>query len=194
VRTLQVEPGAGEPGITRFSFDAQTRRFDVTFEVPGSAAARRVPLRFIGSVAETVEAVIVLRPLAQNEVIKASDITVERRPKAEFAAAPAATIEDVLGFAAKRPLRERQAIRASDLQKPELVGRNETITMQFEAPGMLLSVRGKALEAGALGDLINVINIESKRSIQATVIGPGRVIVSSATPRLAANQARKQTQ
>jgi flagella basal body P-ring formation protein FlgA len=76
--------------------------------------------------------------------------------------------------------------------KPELIGRNDSVTMQLEVPGMLLSVRGKALEAGALGDVINVLNVESKRTIQATVSGPGRVTVTSTTPRLAANQtARK---
>lgn len=194
VRTLQVEPAAGELAIARFQYDAQTRRFDVTFEVPGSAVARRLPLRFIGSVAETVEAVIPLRPLAANETIKASDITVERRPKPEFAGAPAASIEDVLGFAAKRALRPGQAIRAADLQKPELVGRNDTVMMLFEAPGILMTIRGKAIEAGALGDTINVLNVESKRTIQATVSGPGQVTVTRATPRLAANQPRKQNQ
>ena len=194
VRTLQVEPDASELAIARFQFDAQARRFDVTFEVPGSVVARRVPLRFIGAVSETVEAVIPLRGFAQNEVIKASDVTVERRPKTEFAAGPAAALEDVLNFAAKRPLRPGQAIRAADVMRPELVVRNDTVTMLFEAPGILLTIRGKALEAGALGDVINVLNVDSKRTVQAIVSGPGRVTVTRATPRLAANQARKQTQ
>jgi flagella basal body P-ring formation protein FlgA len=191
VRTLHVEPGAGgELGVTRLTVDPQTRRFDVVFEVPGSTAARHVPLRFIGSVSETVEAVVALRTVAQNEVIKAADVMVERRPKSEFAAA-VATMGDVVGFAAKRALRQGQSIRATDVMKPELVARNETVTMQFEVPGILLSIRGRALEAGALGDLVNVLNIESKRTIQATVVGPGRVSVTSARPRLAANHAAR---
>jgi flagella basal body P-ring formation protein FlgA len=195
VRALHVEPGAGEFTVVRSSFDGQTRRFDVTFELPGSAVARRLPLRFIGQVSETVEAAITLRPLGQNETIRASDVMVERRPKSEFASGAAASLEDVLGFAAKRPLRQGQAIRASDLMKPELIGRNDTVLMQFEVPGMLLTIRGKAMEAGALGDVINVLNPESKRTVQATVTGTGRVTVTSSAARVATvSQARKQTQ
>jgi flagellar basal body P-ring formation protein FlgA len=194
VRTLQIEPDAGEPVVRRMSFDPRARRFDVTFEIPGSDVARKVPLRFIGAVVETTETVIALRAYAQNEVIKAGDVMVERRPKSDSAAGPAAALEDVLGLAAKRPIRAGQSIHANDIMKPELVGRNDTVTMQFEAPGMLLSIRGRALEAGALGDVINVLNVDSKRTIQATVAGPGRVTVSGTAPRLAANQTRKQTQ
>ena len=53
-------------------------------------------------------------------------------------------------------------------------------------PGILLTVRGKALEAGAVGDLINVLNIQSNRTVQAAVIGPGQVVITATTPRVAA--------
>jgi flagella basal body P-ring formation protein FlgA len=131
-----------------------------------------------GALVETVEAVVPLRNLPQGEVIKASDVMIERRPKTEVIA-----IEDVLGFAAKHALRQGQVIRAGDVTKPELVGRNETVTITYEAPGMVLSIRGQALEPGALGDVINVLNVQSKRTFQATVTAPGRVTVSSTPPR-----------
>ena len=70
-----------------------------------------------------------------------------------------------------------QALRQTDLVKPELVARNEIVTITYEVPGILLTMRGQALEAGAQGDLINVLNVQSKRTIQATVTGPGRVSV-----------------
>ncbi len=189
VRTLQVEPGAtAELNVTRLSYEPRTRRFDVMFEVPGSTVARRTPLRFLGSVVETAEAVIPLRAIAQGEVMKASDVMIERRPKSELSGTPALAIEDVLEFAAKRALRPGQVIRASDVMKPELVVRNEPVTMVFEVPGMVLTMRGKALESGAEGDLINVINIQSKRTVQAVVVGPGRVAVSASSSRLAASE------
>ena len=42
-------------------------------------------------------------------------------------------------------------LRAADLMKPELVQRNETVTLTYEMPGIKLSVRGKAIEGGAEG-------------------------------------------
>ncbi len=71
--------------------------------------------------------------------------------------------------------------------KPELVQRNETVTLVYQVPGITLTVRGKAVEGGAEGDVIAVLNEQSKRTVQGVVAGPGRVIISTGTPRLAAN-------
>jgi flagella basal body P-ring formation protein FlgA len=179
VRTFYIEPAA-ELGVARLGYDKQSRRFDVTLDVPTSTA-RRVALRVTGTLVETGEAVVPLRAIAPGEVLKASDVMIERRPKTD-----AIAIEDVVGFAAKRALKAGQVIRAADVIKPELVGRNETVTIIFEAPGMLLSIRGTALEAGARGDVINVLNVQSKRTIQATVTGRGRVTVTAMSPRVVA--------
>jgi flagella basal body P-ring formation protein FlgA len=189
-RAVHVEANVNaDVNVVRLAFDPRTRRFDVVFELPGSTAARRLPLRFTGVVTETTEAVVVTRAVAQGAVFKDSDVMIERRPKAEFAGAPVPTIEDVLGFAARRSLQPGKVIRHADLMKPELVGRNETVTIVYEVPGIVLTVRGKAMEPGAKGDLINVLNIQSQRKVQATVTGPGRVTVGSFNARLAANVA-----
>ena len=78
-------------------------------------------------------------------------------------------------------------LRTADLMKPELVQRNETVTLVYQVPGITLTVRGKAAEGGAEGDVIAVLNEQSKRTVQGVVAGPGRVIISTGTPRLAAN-------
>jgi flagella basal body P-ring formation protein FlgA len=180
VRTLHIEPNA-ELGISRVALDQRTRRFEAMLDLP-AAAPRRPALRVTGTLVETAEAVIPLRAIATGEVIRSSDVMIERRPKTEVIA-----IEDVLGFAAKRALKPGQVIRAGDVAKQELVGRNETVTIYYEAPGMVLTIRGKALDAGAMGDVVNVLNVQSKRTIQATVSGPGRVNVTALMPRVASN-------
>ena len=78
-------------------------------------------------------------------------------------------------------------LRIADLMKPEVVQRNETVTLVYRVPGIMLTVRGKATEGGAEGDVISVLNEQSKRTVQGVVVGPGRVVVSASTPRLAAN-------
>jgi flagella basal body P-ring formation protein FlgA len=122
-------------------------------------------------------------------VVTAADLTLVRRPKAEFAANMITGTSQAAGLAASRSLRAGQILRDSDLQRPELVARNEAVTITFEVPGILLTLRGQAQESGALGDSIRVLNVQSKRPIQATVIGPGRVSVGNAAtaPRVVAN-------
>lgn len=189
-RALQVEADVNaELSVTRLAFNSRSRRFDVVFELPGSAAARRLALRYTGMVTETTEAVVALRVIAQGEVLKDSDVMIERRPKTEFAGSLVPTIENVLGLAARRSLQPGKPIRHADLMKPELVGRNETVIIVYEVPGIVLTIRGKALEPGGRGDLISVLNKQSNRTVQASVIAPGRVAVNAFRPQLAVNVA-----
>lgn len=188
VPALNVEASAtSELAVVRLAYDARTTRFDITFELPGSAVARRLPLRFTGALAETFETAVPTHEIAQGQEIKASDLTIARRPKSNASPSVLTAITQVQGFAAKHALRPGQVIRQTDVAKPELVGRNESVTIVFEVPGITLSIVGKATEPGGLGDVINVVNVQSKHTIQATVIGPGRVSVNAASPRLAAN-------
>jgi flagella basal body P-ring formation protein FlgA len=80
-------------------------------------------------------------------------------------------------------------VRNGDLARPELVTRGDVVTVVYEAPGMMLTMRAKAADAGALGDTVSITNPQSKKALQAVVIGPGKVSVSVAPPgRLAAAQ------
>jgi flagella basal body P-ring formation protein FlgA len=192
VRTLQVEPSAtAELRILRLAYDQRNGRFDVSFELPGSGAARRLPMRYTGSISETFDAVVPARPIGSGEVLKASDLTTARRPKAEFAANVAIDAAQAIGRTTRRALRPGQSIRISDLVKAEIVQRNDGVTITYEVPGIMLTVRGQAMEAGAQGDVINVLNVQSKKTIRATVVGPGHVSVAATTmPRVVANNAR----
>jgi flagella basal body P-ring formation protein FlgA len=187
VRTFVVEPSAtGDLAVTRLSYEPRTTRFDVAFELPGSPVGRRLPLRFTGSLSETFDAVVATRDIAQGQALKASDLAVERRPKANSTSTTLTAIAQADGLSAKHAMRAGQIVRQADVAKPELVGRGDTVSIVFQVPGVLLTIVGKASEPGALGDVISVVNVQSKHTIQATVIGPGRVSVSAPTARLAA--------
>jgi len=53
------------------------------------------------------------------------------------------------------------------------VRRGETVTLQYAAPGISLSMRARALEDGAVGDSVRFLNTSSNRTIEAVVTGPG---------------------
>ncbi len=187
-RGLQVEPDAtGDLQVLALTYDPRSARFDVTFDLPASPTLHRQPPRYTGIAIETVAAVAVEHPVEHGEVLKASDLTILRRPKTEGGAI--ADVADAVGRAARHQLRPGQPLHAADLMKPEIVQRNDTVTIVYQAPGLVLTLRGQAQEAGALGDSINVLNIESKRVVQGVVSAPGRVMVSALTTRLVDNAA-----
>lgn len=181
VRALHVEPAAPpELPVSNLSYDQRTGRFDIGFELPAGAigGARRATQRYTGSIVETTEATVLVRPIGRGEVVKAGDVVTERRPKAELGS-DLIVSDAAVGLAARRILRAGQPLRMTDLMKPEVVQRNEPVTLVYEAPGMMLTIRGKAVESGAVGDLVNVINMQSKRTVQGTVTGPGRVAIAT---------------
>jgi flagellar basal body P-ring formation protein FlgA len=192
-RTLHVEPDLGaDLTVSRLAFDPRSGRFDILFELPGSAATRKAPLRFSGTAGESYEAATLVRAVARGEILRAGDLVIERRQKHEITDAVRDT-ETVIGFAARQPLRAGQVLKRADIGKPELVQRNETILIEFDSPGISLTLRGKALDSGGEGDTVNVINLQSKRNLQGIVSGPGRVKVVSMTPRVTTDPAQMST-
>jgi flagella basal body P-ring formation protein FlgA len=191
--TLDREPaplrlqGAADLRALYTYYSARSGRFDITFELTDEAAHRSTQ-RYSGYAVETLPVSVTLRPLARGEVVRAADVTIERRPKVDFReGAPAAT--DPAGLALRHQVRAGQPLRASDLMRPEIVQRNETVTLIYEAPGLTLTMRGKALDPGAQGDVVSVLNSQSRRTVQGTVAGPARVVVRSGAPRLVSSEA-----
>ncbi len=190
VRPLQIEPTATDaPRIAQFEFDARTQRFGAVIEVQGSSTLRRKPARVSGALVNTAEVVTLARALNRGETVRESDILLERKPRAEVSPDVIGRPQAVIGQAARRALRAGQTLRPVDLMKPDVVVRNDTVTIRFEVPGIVLTVHGKALASGGEGDLVPVLNPQSKRVVQATVEGPGLVVVGRAHSRTASAEA-----
>jgi flagellar basal body P-ring formation protein FlgA len=178
-------PAGTDLKAMRAAFDPRSGRFDVVFEVP-LGVSRRTLIRYTGSVVETADAIVPVRTISRGEIVRASDLSVERRPRAEITTEVVDSHIEVIGRAARQMLRQGQPIRRSDLMKAELVKRDDNITLVYQVPGIMLTTRGKALEAGGDGDVINVLNVQTKRNIQGVVTGPGRVDIAAPTLRLPA--------
>jgi flagellar basal body P-ring formation protein FlgA len=188
VRTLQVEPDiTGALQVAALSYDARTTRFDVTFDLPSSVELRRQAARYTGTALATVDAVAVERPIEHGEVLKATDLTTIRRLKAEGTAL--SDVNAVIGLAARHQLHPGQPLNTADVMKPEIVLRNDTVTIVYQVPGVTLTLRGQAQDNGALGDTIGVLNVDSKRVVQAVISGPDRVTVGAIATRVVDNAA-----
>jgi len=183
IRLEAWNTGAMQPVAVRH--DPRNGRFDVSFEITNDTNNTRTKLRFTGIAIETVETAVLTRNVERNEVLKSADVATERRPKAEVGG-DAAARSRAIGMQMRKQLRAGQALKASDLGKPDLVQRDDNVTLIYESTGLYLTMRGKALEAGTEGDTVNVLNLQSKRTVSGLVIGRDQVAISIATPRLPA--------
>lgn len=80
-----------------------------------------------------------------------------------------------IGLEAARTLYKGQPLQMDDLRKPTLVKRNNIVQMTFNKGAMTILAEGRALDDGALGERIRVINLFSKRIVTVTVTGSDSV-------------------
>lgn len=187
---VAVEPElTGEVAIVDLSFDARSRRLQARLTVPGSTALRLKPLRISGQLVETVEVVVPKRQIARGETLGKDDVAVERRPRDGQGSEIISDVRAAIDKVARRALLAGVPLRGSDVQREEIVGKGDLVTIVYEAKGLLITLRGRSNEAGAMGDVVSVTNPQSKRVLQGTVSGPGRVSVQpSLNGRIASAQ------
>ena len=191
MRVIQLDAAhRGELAPIAVRYEPRNARFDVTFEISREQGAAPARLRVTGSVIETVEAAVVTRGVERGDILKSSDVVIERRPKSEAAFDPAPR-ERAVGMQMRKAVRAGQYLRMADLAKADLVQRDQNVTIVYESPGIYLTMRGKAIEAGSEGDTVNVMNLQTKRTVQGIVVGPGQVSMSVVAPRLTASLSKE---
>jgi flagella basal body P-ring formation protein FlgA len=166
--------------------DPRSGRFDVSFEIAGASGAATTRLRFTGTAIETLEVAVLTRNVDRGDLLRSADLVVERRPKGEIGG-DAASRDKAVGMQVRRPIRAAQALKVADLVKPDLVQRDQNITLIYQSAGLYLTTRGKSLDNGTEGDTVNVLNPQSKRTITGVVTGRGQVTIEIATPKAVAS-------
>jgi flagellar basal body P-ring formation protein FlgA len=176
---VAIEASAtGAPEVRSLSYNGGSGRFEATLVVPGSRQLEIAPLRVVGNIADVVRVPVLTRAVLKGDVVTANDIILERRRRSELGPDIATDLSKLAGNAARRSLPRGTLLREADVQRPELVERNAAVVMAFEQPGIQLSMRGRALAAGAMGDVIQVQNINSRRIVEARIVGPGKVVAT----------------
>ena len=96
--------------------------------------------------------------------------------------------EALIGKTAKRALMANTALRAADVMDTPAVRRGEPVTLMFEAGGVRLSLRGRAMGDAPVGAMIKVLNPQSNKTLDAIVESPGvaRVMASQTSGRVVA--------
>jgi flagella basal body P-ring formation protein FlgA len=142
------------------------------------------------SSAANVEVLTYNRSLEAGEIVQAEDLSWTR-----LAAAPAGAPRDadaLIGKAAKRPLRSGSAASVRDVTNPLVVKRDDMVEVVFALDGVNLSLQAKAMSAAAVGDTVSLMNLSSKKVIQAVVAAPGKAVVGPEADALRAQSSSSQ--
>ena len=85
--------------------------------------------------------------------------------------------EELIGKELKRAVYKGYPIRTADVQEPVLVKRNALVRMTYAAGPLSIQTQGRAMEQGALGDVIAILNLSSRARVYGTVSAVNKVEV-----------------
>lgn len=152
------------------------------FEATLVAPSKENPLytsRITGKI-ERITAVPVLRDtLAAGSIIGTRDIDYIDMKDSLLQANMVLDENKLIGMTPRRMITPGSPVKLSEIERPQIVARGTLITMIFKSGPLLLTAEGKALENGAEGDTIRVVNVASNKTLQAVVTGSNEVTLQS---------------
>lgn len=155
-------------GIQGLNFDASNNRFLAILTVPATGPTLYTQ-QVIGTVYEKTQIPVLKRLVSAGDTIQADDIDWTSSRVDQLAGNTVTDAGQMVGRVARRPLRPGQVLRMSDLINDPTVHKNDLITIAVQTNNMSLTVRGKALEDGAIGQTIRVVNINTKKQLLGVV-------------------------
>ncbi len=119
------------------------------------------------------QTVVASGPIRARAIISETDITL-------LAKTITGAIEDaafVIGMEARVNLYPGRPIRFSDIGPPAILERNQFVTMVYNTGALAITVEGRVLERGGVGERVRVMNMDSRVTVIGRVMENGTVEV-----------------
>jgi flagellar basal body P-ring formation protein FlgA len=162
--------------ITAFNFDPQKNTFHGVVASP-SAQNPIKKINVSGRVERMVSVPVLTGGLKAGDIIGAQDISYIEIPQNKVSSGMVVNEEDLINKTPKRTIASNKPIILNDLSYPKMVDRGDDITLVFATGTMMLTVKGKSLQAGAMGDVIRVTNLDSSKNLQGIVTAHREVTI-----------------
>jgi flagella basal body P-ring formation protein FlgA len=161
--------------LKHLNYSDATNRFTAHLSVSNNST----DIVITGRAVQMAEALTVTSHKSAGDIIRNRDLKIMQVPENRLPYNGYITDRSqLIGKAVSRHLRAGSFIQTSDIQDPILINRNDIVTVVFQSGQLSLTVLGRALDEGAKGETIRILNLQSKRTIAASVLKAGTVSVS----------------
>jgi flagella basal body P-ring formation protein FlgA len=158
--------------------DARGRRATATLLAPnGDGGMNRVPVT--ARLFPVVDVPVLRGPVMPGQAIGESDLDWASVRADRLRRDMITDARWMIGMTPRRAITPGLPVAVRDLQERIVVQKNSMVTIVLRSGSLTLTARGKALEDGALGAAIRVLNPRSDRVVEATVISPDTVEIQS---------------
>ncbi len=117
--------------------------------------------------------VTAVNTMMRGTVIGPADITVTPQGYEN----PEAVRQQFVGMQTSRTVYAGHKLTLTSIEPPVLVKRNRMVTLSYNMGGLTITTYGRALSEGAQGDIVDIMNVDSKIRVKGIVVGPDKVMV-----------------
>ncbi len=128
-----------------------------------------------------VEVPVAARDLGRGTTLTEDDVTWVMMNEAQAVGEYSTDEAEILGQTTRHSVRAGQLLRKHTLAKDVVVARGQTITVTWSAASMNLTATATAMEKGAVGDVIRVMNAKSRQAMLVEVIDSRNARVATQT-------------
>ena len=171
---LEAEP---RPVVSDLDYDTNAGRFSAMLSITGKGM-EPINLRLSGKVDDTIELPVATSRLPAGTVLRPDDVHMARVRVSLVHGEVLRLAAEAVGLQLRHQLAAGQPLIKTELTPPSMVQKGARVLMQFDSPGISLTGQGQALETGAIGERIRVLNPTSRAVVEAEVTGPDRVRVA----------------
>lgn len=162
--------------ITAFNFDPTNDTFNAVIVSPSASnPIKRVSTS--GRIERLIPVPVLTNSLRRGDVIGAMDIDYIDLPQNRIANGTVLEADDLVNMTPRRVLSSGKPVNVNELEHPKMVDRGDAVTLIFANGPMVLSVVGKSLQAGAIGDTVRVSNSSSNKNLQGVVTAHREVTI-----------------
>ena len=169
---------SGELNLRSFTYNKFRGTFQTVIE-PKEATNKTFRKKFSGKTQTVVIHPVLKRAMKKGETIGATDIEISEFSPRRVPRNAIQSKAQLIGMIASKTLRAGSFVRSSDIEKRNVIKKDQLVTLVLEKPGLSLKTQGKAVTSGGLNETITVMNIQSKRIIHGVIKAPGLVMVQS---------------
>ena len=181
VAPLVPTAAAATAEVGQLDYNPAEGRFTAVLSVTAGGMAP-IHTRLSGRVTEMVELPVATHRLAAGDVVGPGDLQVARLRASLVRAGVVQAAAQAVGMALRHSVGPGAPIPVAELIRPFTVQKGETVQMLLDTPGISLSAQGVAMDNGANGERVRVLNVQSRAIVEAEVSGSGRVRVSGVAP------------
>lgn len=186
--TSGVQVGTEAPRtvkVEQIAFNSRTGNFDALLRAPANDPASP-PRRVSGRAYPVADVPVLTRDIAPGDVVRRQDIDWIRLPANRVSQNIITTEAQLIGMSPRHPLRMGDPLRMSDVEPPVVVTKGAQVDMTYVSGSLTLTARGRALQNGAVGDTVDILNPRSNRTVQGIIEGPNMVRIEAfGAPRAA---------